>query len=76
MLTRTPINTNTNSRTVRAAHTSSLARYYIQKAARKAALGRIYAHIDENSHKLHEVCVCFKIGTLTKIIKDLNGEFN
>ena len=71
--TRTPINTNTNSIIVRAAHTSSPVRQS-QKAAREAALGRICAQIDERSHRSHEVRGRLKPGTLIKIVEDLKGE--
>ena len=57
--TQTPINTKANSRTARAADTSSLVRQ-IQKAGRKYALGRICAQLDENLHRSHKGLDCFK----------------
>ena len=70
MLTQTPINTNTNSITARAARTSSLVRQ-IQQTTRKAARGSICAQLDDKSHKGRGR---FKPGMLTKIVKDLKGE--
>ena len=74
MTTQTPINTNVNSRTERAARTSSLVRQS-QKAARKAALGSIYDQLDDKSHRTHKGRAHFKPGTMTKIVEDLKGEF-
>ena len=68
------INTNANSRTVRAARTTSLVRQ-IQKVARKTAPGRICAQINDKSQRSHEGRGRFKPGTLTKIVKKLKGEF-
>ena len=72
--TRMPINTNTKSRTERAARTSSLV-LQSQKSKRKSALGRICAQIDDKLHRSHEGRGCFKPGTLTKIVEELKGEF-
>ena len=56
---------------MRSARTSSLVQH-IQKVARKYALGSICAHLDDKSHRLHEVRGFFKPLTLTKIVEDLN----
>ena len=69
-----PINTNTNSRTARAAHTYSLVSQ-IHKEATKAALDSFCAQIDENFHRLHEGRDRLKPSTLTKIVDSLKGEF-
>ena len=74
MTIRTPINTNANSKTARTARTSSLASQS-QNAARKYALGTIYAQLNEKSHRLHGGRGCFKPGTLIKIVEDLKGGF-
>ena len=59
---------------MRSARTSSLVQH-IQKVARKYALGSICAHLDDKSHRLHEVRGFFKPLTLTKIVEDLKGKF-
>ena len=74
MPTQTQIKTNSNSRTARSAHTSSLVRQ-IQKASRKSTLGSICAQLDDKSHRSHEGRGPFRSGTMTNIVEDLKSEF-
>ena len=74
MTTQTPLNTNANSITSRAARTFSLV-CQRKKAAGKSTLDNICTYLDEKFHRSHKGPGCFKPGTLTKIVEDLKGEF-
>ena len=71
-MTRTPINTNANSRTAGSERTSSLLRQ-IKNSVRKAALGSIFSHINDNSHMLHTGRGCFKTGHADQNCGGLEG---